>query len=52
MPLSGAAFTAAALIYIHLYSDICYACRFWGDLHTENQGYGLVDIQERIKKPG
>jgi len=50
--MDGAAFTAAALIYLHLYTDVSYAFRYRGDYHSGNAGYGLVRNDWRIKKPG
>ena len=50
--IDGAAFSAAALIYMHLYSDIRYACRYRGDIHSGDEGYGLMDTGGNIKKPG
>lgn len=48
----GAAFLTAALIYLHQYSDVRYACRYRGDIHGGDGGYGLCRDDGSIKKPG
>jgi hypothetical protein len=50
--MDGAAFTASALIYLNVYSDVRYAFRYRGDIHSGDHGYGLVDTHGDIKKPG
>ncbi len=50
--MDGAAFTASALIYLNTYSDVRYAFRYRGDIHSGDHGYGLVDTHGDIKKPG
>ncbi len=49
----GAAFTAAALVYMNLYSDLLYACRYRGDAWAPHEGYGLVQADgSSLKKTG
>lgn len=50
--MDGAAFTAAALTYLHQYSDVRYACRYRGDWHTGDEGFGLVNGDGSLKLPG
>jgi len=50
--MDGAAFTAAALVYMNLYSDLTYACRYRGDAWVPDDGYGLIKTNGELKKPG
>lgn len=50
--MDGAAFTAAALTYLHEYTDVKYAFRYRGDFHSGDEGYGLIDSTGGIKLPG
>lgn len=50
--MEGAAFTASALAYLNLHSDVRYAFRYRGDIHSGDHGYGLCDTHGNIKKPG
>ena len=50
--VDGAAFLTAALIYLHQYSDVRYACRYRGDIHGGDGGYGLCRDDGSIKRPG
>ncbi len=50
--MDGAAFSTAALTYLHLHSDVRYACRYRGDIHSGDHGYGLINTDGTIKKPG
>ncbi len=48
----GAAFSASALIYLHLHSDLRHACRYRGDYWKPEDGYGLIEADGSLKKPG
>lgn len=50
--MDGAAFTAAALTYLHEHTDVKYAFRYRGDFHSGDEGYGLIDSTGAIKLPG
>ncbi|MBU0607151.1 MAG: hypothetical protein KKI08_04655 [Armatimonadetes bacterium] len=50
--LTGAAFTASALIYLHQDSDVRYACRYRGDYWQPEDGYGLINADGSLKRPG
>jgi len=50
--MDGAAFNTAALTYLHEHTDVKYAFRYRGDLHSGDEGYGLVDTNGEIKLPG
>ncbi|MBD3292119.1 MAG: hypothetical protein GF393_04285 [Armatimonadia bacterium] len=50
--MDGAAFNTAALTYLHEHTDVKYAFRYRGDLHSGDEGYGLVDTSGAIKLPG
>lgn len=48
----GAAYSASVLIYLHLYTDVRYACRYRGDYWVPESGYGLIESDGKLKKPG
>ncbi len=48
----GAAFAAAALIYLHQHCDMRYALRYRGDCHGGATGYGFVRDDGSLKRPG
>ncbi len=50
--MDGAAFTAAALTYLHEHTDVKYAYRYRGDFHSGDEGYGLIDSTGALKLPG
>lgn len=50
--MDGAAFTCAALTCLNEHTDVKYACRYRGDFHTGDRGYGLIDSTGAIKLPG
>ncbi|MFO7948650.1 MAG: hypothetical protein R6V19_17745 [Armatimonadota bacterium] len=48
----GAAWNAAALVYLHQHSDVRHAFRYRGDCHGGDTGHGLVRPDGSLKKPG
>ncbi len=49
--MDGAAFSTAALTYLHEHTDVAYACRYRGDVHSGDDGYGLFDTSGEMKLP-
>jgi hypothetical protein len=50
--MEGAAFSAAALTYLHEHTDVKYAFRYRGDFHSGDDGYGLFDSAGKMKPAG